>query len=809
MLRNYLLTAYRNLLRNKVYASLNILGLALGIGCSVVIFKVIRYELSYDKHHSNYEQIYRVVKEDIRPDRVDHGQGTPHPLGPAIKADFPEVLEVTRTFQAGGQITTLKDGAIDKKFLTDGPGIVFTENAFFKIFDSEWLIGNREEALTNPNRAVITVSAAKKFFNLDRDELDEAVGRVIAFDNNTKCEIEGIIEDYPETSNFPFDVFLEYYSQAEANPYFEDGTRWGSTSSNTNTYFLAPANFNVDDMEAKFIPFVDKHHGENSSDRERYHVQPMSDLHYSKRYPNYVGTTPMETLYALGVIAMFLILTACINFVNLATAQAANRSKEIGIRKAVGGRKRQIVSQFYLEIFVITFVACVLSLAIGEILFLYLEQIINTRLSLFPLNDLATWIFMISMLVGVTALAGFYPSVLLSKMNTVMALKNKITAKNHSGGLSLRKGLVIFQFAISQFMIIGTLVITAQMNFFLNKELGFNRDAIISSYIPEPDEVKLERLREELMTSPSVGNVAFALGGPTANSDSYTNFNYEPLNSEESYHGNFKCVDENYIELYGLELLAGRELRRDDSTHNVLVNRKVADLMGFKDDYASVVGEKVSSGWGGDKQIIGVLENFHAKPLQDGMDYVFMIRDTRLFYQVGIQINEGSDFQAAIEHFENSWDKVFPEYVINWEFYDEQLRNRYDTERSTASLMKLFSIIAIVIGCLGLYGLISFIAINRMKEIGIRKVLGASIANILGIFSKEVVLLLLIAFVLAAPGAFYLMGQWLQDFQYNITISPMFFLWAFLVSLGIALATISHRTVTSALINPARTLKDE
>ncbi|MEM9325244.1 MAG: ABC transporter permease [Bacteroidota bacterium] len=808
MLRNYLLTAYRNLLRNKVYAILNILGLALGIGCSVVIYKVITYELSYDRHHSQFENIYRIVKEDIRPDRTDYGQGVPHPLGPALKEDFPDVLEVTRTFAVGGQITTMKDGAIDKKILMDNK-IVFTEPAFFRMFDTDWLVGSKEEALNAPYQAIITAAGAKRLFDLERDEVEEAMGRVVSFDNEAKFEVRGIIEDFPESTNFPFEVFLEYYGQAESNLYFDDGVRWNSISSNTNAYFLTPDGFNVAQMEEQLIGFVDKYHGENASEREQYHVQPLADIHYSKRYDNYVNNTPKETLFAFGVIALFLILTACINFVNLATAQAANRSKEIGIRKAVGSRKSQIVLQFYLEIFIITFIACLLSLAIGELLFLYLEEILTRRLSLFPFTDAPTWLFMIGMLLGVTALAGFYPSILLSRMNTVMALKNKITSKNHSGGLSLRKGLVIFQFAISQFMIIGTLIITAQMNFFLNKELGFNRDAIINSYIPDPEETKLDRFRAELMSSASIDNVSFALGAPTANSNSHTNFNYEPLQSEDSYHGNFKCVDENYFELYGLELLAGREIRRNDSSSNVVVNRKVADLMGFKDRYEDAVGEKMDTGWGGDKQVIGVVENFHSNSLRSDLDYVFLVYDSRLFYSTGVQIKQNANFQAAIKHFEASWEQVFPEYVIDWVFYDEQLGNRYRTERSMASLMRLFSVIAIVIGCLGLYGLISFIAINKMKEIGIRKVLGASITNILGIFSKEVVFLLLIAFIVAAPGAYYLLNLWLEDFTFSITINPTFFLWSFLVTLLIALATISHRTISSALLNPAKTLKDE
>lgn len=808
MLRNYLVTAYRNLRRNKLYTVLNVIGLALGIGCSLVIFKVIKHELSYDKHHSNYGAIYRIVAEDIRPDRVDYSQGVPHPLAHSLATDFPEVGVVSRTHHVSGQVNTLVDGKIEKKFLYD-EGLAFVDSEFFEIFDSKWVAGDKKAALKSPRTAVITVSTLKRFYDLEENQAETALGEMISLDNLENFEVIGVIEDYPETTNFSFQVIFDYTSQEKVNPFFRGGGHWNSSSSSTNAYFIAGEAFDQSVFDLKLIEFVEKYHGEGDSDEQRYHPQPLSDIHYSKIYENYGNNTPKESLYALAIIAAFLVLTAAINFVNLATAQAANRSKEIGIRKAIGSLKGQIVVQFFSEIFVITLAACILSLAIGELLFIHLEEAIGQRLSFWPFVELDTMLFIVFLLVVVTILSAIYPSYLLSRMSPVMALKNKITAKNSSGGLTLRKGLVIFQFAISQFMIIGTLVMMAQMDYFINKDLGFNREAIVSTYLPERNVTKMDRFRQAMISSSAIKEVSFALSAPTGNSNSHSNFNYEPLNAENSYHGNFKAVDERYAELYGIELLAGRGVLDRDSSNVMVINRKAADLMGFKDIYEQVIGEKLKTGWQGDKTVIGVMENFHSNSLRDDLDYVFLLNEPDFFYEIAFKTSSSESFKQATNHFEKVWEDVYPEYVIDWEFYDDQLSLRYEDEERISSLMRLFSGIAIIIGCLGLYGLISFVAMNRMKEIGIRKVLGASISQILFIFSKEVFVLLTVAFVIASPGAYFLLNQWLGDFQYSISIGPNFFVISFIISFIIAFLTISHRTIASAMMDPAMTLKDE
>lgn len=811
MLKNYLKTALRNLARNKVYTLLNVIGLAFGIGCAIVIFKVISYENSFDVHLSKYDNIYRIVSEEINPASVDKGMGTPHPVGTAIRQDFPEVKSVVRVHQQPDTQLDVKRGTSLEKFLVESE-IAFVDSEYFEFFDIDFIAGNRKTALTEPNTAVISVSYALKLFGTNRSEANQIIGKTFRLGAVKDFEVVGVIEDVPETTNFPFHILIEYEGQnhEEINPYYSEGTHWNSTSSSTNTYILGDKAFDPAHFNNRLVEMVEKYYDEGETKRRKFYAQPMADIHFDDEYGNYVYSTPRELLTALWVIAVFLVLTACINFVNLATAQAANRSKEIGIRKAIGGYTTQLVTQFFTEIALITLIALFCALAIAEFLFVYLEDVIGTRLTLDLFDSFGTLGFMLILLVMVSFLSGFYPSLLLSRMNTVLALKNKITAKNNSGGLSLRKALVIAQFSISQFLIIATVIITAQMDFFLTKDLGFDKNAIVKSYLPERDENKMERFRQMMMEDAGIQSVSFSLSSPTGNSNAHSNFNYAPLESEESYQASYKPADEYYMGLFGLELLAGRDFERSDSANYVIINRKTADLMGFKDRYHEALGERLSSGWGGMRlKVIGVMENFHSRNLSDDLQFVFLLRMPNVFYEIAFKTNDDSDVRNAITKFEEVWEKVYPEYVVDWEFFDEELAANYEQEQSVASLMKTFSLVSIIIGCLGLYGLISFISANRTKEVGIRKVLGASIFSIIRSFITEILVLVTISFIIAAPLAYYFLNDWLNGYKYRINIGFDFFALAFMVTLLVASITVSYRTVSTALINPATTLKDE
>ncbi|MFT4736272.1 MAG: putative ABC transport system permease protein [Paraglaciecola sp.] len=808
MLRNYILTTLRTFKRNKTYALLNIFGLAVGIGCAYVILSVINFHLSFDKHQTNYENIYRIVGIDIYPDGESYSMGTQHPVAAALRNDYPDLKQVMRTHYAYGDQVNVKDvkGGIVKHSLDEG--LVFVEQNYFAVFTSQWLAGNKENALTRPNTTVLSLSLIRQFFGLTPARAGEAIGRTLNLSNKIDLEVTGVIADPPDNSGFPFTMLVEYETQQHTNPYYGSGNQWNSTSSSTNTYILVDNGFNQTAFDESLDDFIDKYQGDGSSENEKFKAQAFSEIHFEEKYGAYTSAISINFLISLGVIGLFLIVTACINFINLSTAQAANRAKEIGIRKAIGGFIGQLRMQFLSEIAIITALAMLLSLAVAELMFINLEDLIGQRMTLDLIDNPSNLLILLCLFVLVSLLSGLYPSFMLSKMNTVDALKSKITAQEQTQGFSLRKVLVVLQFSISQLLIISTIVIYSQTEYFMNQDVGFTRSSILSTYLPEQDEQKIDRIRQGLLASAAVSDVSFSLSEPIGNSDSWSSFNYAPLASENSYHANFKACDDRFIDFWEIEMLAGRTIRKGDST-NIVINRKIADLIGFQDRYEEVIGETLETGWGGDKKIVGVTQNYNVATLHDEQDYAVMIYMPQAWYNISFKKAEGASMQDVIHHYESTWESVFPEYVSDYTFYDESYAGQYEFERSISTLLIVFSIISILIGCLGLYGLISFLAANKTKEIGIRKVLGASIWEILSIFTKEIIFLLGLAFLISSPLAYWALEQWLSDFPYRIDFDLSYFMISLLVTVFIAVATISHRTITSARLNPAYTLKDE
>ena len=811
MLKNFLVTALRNLKRNRVYALLNVLGLALGIGCALVIFKVVTYELSYDKFHSNYDKIYRIVKNDIYPDGVERSAGVPHPLGVAVRNEIPEVTHLVRThYSYGDQINTWNDNNMMIKHDVQ-EGLVFVDPELFDVFDFKVIMGEGKKSLQEPRKAILSETMARKLFG--KNDLRNVLGEKFNIGNKLDVVVGAIMEDVPDNSVFPFEIMISYDSQKEYNNYYGDGKSWNSTTSSTNNYIVLNNPENIAVVNQKLRDIVIKYKGKEEVKELEFYLQPMAEVHHDGRYGNYEERSISKSmLLALGVIGLFLVITACINFINLATAQAVKRSKEIGIRKAIGVSKRQLVVQFLSETFIITVLSIVIALAIGELLLQNLEGVLGYVLHLDVMGQPSIILFIVLLVVFVTLLSGFYPSFLLSRLNTISALKNKLTAGQQGGGISLRRALVVVQFSISQILIIGTLIVGSQMDYFYSKDLGFAKDAIITTYLPENDPAKVSFFRNQMMSSSLIKDVTFSLSPPRGNSDSYSNFNHPRTESDRDFNANFKVVDHRYIDFFELEMLAGRKLREGDSSNYVLINRKVFNLMGMEDP-EEAIGTVFSTGFNGPKKVIGVVEDFHNQSLREKMDYVFLINMPDIFYETSFKFNTAGngmgDVQAVLKHFENVWEEVFPEYLFSYNFFDEQLARTYAEEKRIATLFQLFAAIAIFIGCLGLYGLISFIASQRVKEIGVRKVLGATVWNILNIFSRELVILVAFAFIIAAPLSYYFMDTWLQDFEYRINIGVLFFLVSLLTSLLIAVLTVGYKTYFTATRNPVISLKDE
>ena len=803
MLRNYIVTSYRNLLRNKVYAALNIAGLALGIGCSLVIYKVINYETGFDKFRANYSEIYRLVGQSESASGIDYDAGVPFPTGKALRNDYPELTKIATVMSYEDVLITLDN---EDKF-QEGMGLAFTEPEFLEIFDFEILHGKRVDYLTSPEEALISESLAAKFFGYNGTNPDVVIGQSLTFDNALKQTISAIFEDQPEQTDFPFTLFIPYDSQQPLNPFYQDGTNWEMTMSNNHVYFTLAEGTNIRSLESTFGAFLEKYRSAEIAERNDFSLLPLSEEHFSQRYSNFTGRIAREEfLLALAIIGVFLIVTGAVNFINMATAQSVIRAKEIGIRKVMGGRRSQLVIQIFAETFIITFLALLISLGLAELFFIQLQDILGYRLYIDLLGGPGTIIFLLVILLTVTFLSGLYPALLLSKSSALLSMKTRgMTSK---GSINVRRGLVIFQFAISQFLIFATLVINSQMDYFQNAPLGFEQDNILQFGLPDNNPQTLEVLRNQLLTNPKIEAVSFALGGPTSDNNATTAFSYPKSGSDDRHQANFKSVDEHYVDLFGLEILAGRNLRSTDDSV-ILINETMLAKMGLTDP-SEAIGERVRA-WG-NRNIVGVIKDFHTYSLHEEKIPTVLFRLPPYYYQGQVKLSDGisyADVSQSIEYIGEKWSEAFPKYLYDYTFVDDFLATQYEAEQRVSKLYQIFSILAIFIGCLGLYGLISFIANQKTKEIGIRKVLGATLGNILNIFSKELVMLLLIAFVIATPLAYTMINDWLNEFSYQVKIGARVFGYSFGITLIIALVTMGYNSITAALANPVDSLRDE
>jgi ABC-type antimicrobial peptide transport system permease subunit len=540
-------------------------------------------------------------------------------------------------------------------------------------------------------------------------------------------------------------------------------------------------------------------------------VQSLSDVHYDTETGNYSNKTiSHELLNVLWLIAAFILLIGCVNFINLSTAQAVNRAKEVGVRKVLGSNKFQLQSQFIIETFLIVTSAVVLAAGITMLALPYVNRLLELSLSFNILNNFATILFLLTVIIVVTALAGFYPSIVLSRFNPVNALKSKLTV-NAAKGISLRRGLVVFQFIIAQALIIGTLIIVQQMNYFMNQPLGFDKDAIVNvPYRMDTTGGKhADYLRQQLLGVNGVQAVSFSSNTPVEDdNDMWTTFKFDHAIKEADFQAITKFADSAYVPVYKLQLVAGRNLQPSDMTREFLVNESFVKSLGLKKP-EDILNKEISIMGGLIKcPVVGVLKDFNDRSLRQSLAPLLITTNITMYRQAAIKlatINIASTMQSVQE----IWQKTFPNSVYEYKFLDEKIESFYKQEAQLSQLYKIFAAIAIFLSCLGLYGLASFMAVQRIKEVGIRKVLGATAGNIVYLFSKEFIVLISIAFLIATPLAWYFMNKWLQDYVYRINISWWLFAAGGLVAIVIALATISFQAVKAAIANPVKSLRTE
>jgi putative ABC transport system permease protein len=802
MIRNYLKTAIRNLFKNKTFTIINVVGLALGITCGIGIFMIVNFETGFDNFHKNSNNIYRVVSDFHYPEGDQHTPGIPFPLPASLKLDFPELKNIGSIF--GGRnnqldIINTDTKASTKRFLLKS-GVFYINPDFFKVFSFKWLAGDPTTVLSKPNQVALTRDMAVQYFG----SWQNAIGRTIKKDNSELLQVSGIIENPPKNSDFQFQVVISYVSMING-PYANILKDWGTTTSAEQCYILVSGQGEAAAINRQLQKLRVKYFG--SDDKNSFlSIQPLGDVHYNQLYGNYNYTISKSTLWSLTLISIFLLVLACINFINLATAQAVKRSREVGIRKVLGSKRWQLGAQFMVETFIIVLLATMVALGILFLLAPYAQKILDRPVSMNPLSSFDSILFTLVIIGVVTFLSGFYLAVVVSGFKPLRAIKNKITSVS-SSGISLRRALVVFQFVIAQSLIIATLVVLSQIRYFEQAPLGFNKDAIVTVDIPRDNvsRQKWEPFVQQLQILPGVSNVSLCNNSPASAGAHTTSFKFNQTTKNESFEINTKPADVAYFNVYGLKLAAGTLYQPADTATKIVVNETFVKKMGLTNDQA--IGKFLVI----DAQklfISGVVKDFHQTSLRATIEPLVIMPAKANYRMVSLKL-QPQNISGTLKNINTLYNKTFPNDLYEYNFFDETISKFYSQEQHLAQLFKLFAGIGIFISCIGLYGLVLFMTVQRIKEVGLRKVLGATELNIVMLFFKEFVGLIAIAFAIAASVTWYLMNGWLSNFAYHTAISGWMLAFVGGASILLAMITVSSQTIKAALANPVKSLKTE
>ncbi|MFP4042244.1 MAG: ABC transporter permease [Bacteroidales bacterium] len=800
MIKNYLKISWRNLKRDKSYSLINIFGLAIGIAACLMISLYIIDELSYDKFHDNSDRTYRLYVDGQFGNNKFLSPYIPNPTKDALLDEFSQIESVTHFFDTD----QVRFEYENKIFIENR--VLYADSDFFEVFSFPMVKGEAKNALSEPNQIVLTESSARKYFG-DEDPL----GKMIKVNRDELFQVTGVCEDVPDNSHFHFNYLLSYSSS-----HISEDQRW--INSSVYTYFVLKEGVEQKNFEKQLDLLVEKYVGpevvnfmgvnleefENRGNSYGFFLQPLEDIYLHSDFNDEIEPVSNITrIWYFSIIAVFILLIACINFMNLATAKYANRAKEVGIRKVVGSKRKQLISQFLTESILISTLAVIVAIVLVEF---FLPGFNNISQKSLELEYFTSW-YLLPVLIGlaiiVGVIAGIYPAFFLSSFSPLKILKGKIN-KGVKGD-RLRGALVTSQFVITIVLFISTYLIFQQNSYMTNKKLGFDKEEVLilerAYYLDE----SLESFVKELTKSPQIHSASVSNSIPGRDYSGST-LQVEGRSSEDMVFFAINYVGEGYHEAMGIELIEGRFFSEDFSTNesSIVINKKGAEELGFEDPigkYLQLGDERYN--------IIGIVENHHFESLHRNIRPLGMRYEGSSYYDyMPIKLNT-NNLNETIEYVEAKWNKFTNNQPFSYFFMDDDFEKLYDAEQRTAKVFTVFSVLAILIACLGLFGLSAFMAEKRTKEIGIRKAMGASPLNILRLLYKEVVLLLLISIIIAWPVTYYLMNQWLSDFAYRIGIGVMPFIFASFAALVIAIFTTSFQALKAANTNPAYTLRDE
>lgn len=806
MISNYLKTTWRRLFVQRSTVVINLIGLSLGIAAALTIFIVVQYEWHYDRYHSKYDHIYRVVTHTQHESHLDYNAGTQFPLAEALRVDLPELEHIVPIFDVHGQVnvSSRRVHQPDEKFVEQ---ILFTTSDFFDVFDAQWLSGDAK-VLDQPNSIVLDRQTATRFFG----SWDQAIGQRLTIERGAVVTVAGIVEDTPNNTNFPLHIIGSLATaQNNAHIFHYQKDDWNSTHSTVQIYVSLDPSTSSTRISDQLEQISKKYYKGRGQSTRSLHLQPLRDLHFDTRYGSTFNEKMIQasTLTTLGVVGLFILVMAAINFINLSTAQSLHEGKSIGIRKVLGSSRRQLIEQSLSETAFIVFIAITIALIIAYLAMPQLHHFADV-----PTDISFPWTTVLPFLVGLgllmTLLSGLYPALVLSSFNPISSLKSKMDTRE-TGGVSLRKSLVVLQFALAQLLIMGTLIIIHQMAYIRDVDLGFNKEELYTvNLTPEdPSRPRMEVFKERLLQLPQIKNVSLASDVPSSANKWASNFYFDGITSDDhfTFPAFLKYGDADYFECYGLRFVAGAGYTASDTAQHAVINETMSKKLGLA-HAEEALGKSIRIGTDQWLTITGVVQDFTPNSLREETVPIIISTLKSNYYTAGIKLTSGAGKQT-LSAIQKTFEQVYPEEYYDAGFLDEKIAQFYAQEEKLSLIFKFFAALAIVIALIGLYGIISFMLQHRVKEIGIRKVLGAGEGSIVLLFSKEFIFAILLAFCVAAPVADFVMTAWLANFTYRIDIGINVFLTVILSTLFLAILTIGIKSLKAALANPVDSLRDE
>ncbi len=798
MIRNYFTVAWRNLLRYKGYTALNLVGLTAGLTCVILVGLYIWDELSYDRFHKNADRIYRVTRDFVDQDgNVNLHLGLiAAPFAPRLQTDFPEIEQAVRLLGAGASLAFT-----DKLFNENN--MFFAEKNLFKVFSFQVHQGNRDQALAEPYTVMFSEPMARKYFGSENP-----IGKTVRVAGEIDLVVTGVFEPLPAQSHFHPNFLISLATAEDERINGKETMRSNFGANGSATYLLLPENYDVSRLQRLFPAFIDKHLGKDAHKWTRLYLQKLTDIHLHSHLGSELeanSDSKYVTLFAL--IGFFILILACINYTNLATARSARRAKEIGLRKVIGAEKWQLATQFQSESVLLTCGALVLAVALSALLLPTVNTFSGKAIAMAALFNPYSITALVGLVLLTGLLAGGYPALYLTSLEPLNALKNQRSQPHRSN--PLRQSLVVVQFSVAIFLLIGTAVVFEQLRFIQSKKLGYRKEQMV--ILPNPGKDLAHAFEQALMGIPGVTQVAFSSKVPSDRLLDMAQIQVPATTGRPAQKRELKVlyVDHDFLPTYEMRLLAGRSFSRqypsDDSTAFVL-NQRAVKLLGWSTPREAVNAPLVSGTRQG--RIIGVIEDVHFESLQQSIEPLVMIIDQGRFNSVTLKLSI-DEVSNTLARAKNIWQQFQPHSPFEYQFLDQNFQRLYQTEQTRGQLFTAFTIVALLIACLGLLGLAAYTAEQRTKEIGVRKALGASVSSVVGLLAKDFLKPVFIAILIASPVAWYTMRQWLQGFAYRIDMEGWYFALAGLLAIGIALLTVSFQSIKAALMNPVKALGRE